>query len=827
MLIVDQYRSVTLTKTPAPLGHSFGLDKYLIFYKKSGAPESQWQYTIASDNGKTVALQSPSVQVGDKVCVKYFISVPQARSTLIGANFLPQELTLILTTKLISSSTDRVEDGEPDGEIVLRIPRFKLDANFNLQMAMSSFSSVPISGTALACQDDNDPFSLHYGEIVEYTKNTSIQTGLQETYVDVESNQIFGVYQDGHASLLPITTVIPNDIFNGCISLLRAELSDQITEISNEAFVGCTALSTVILYANTPPTLADSDAFPDECIIYVPSDSIESYQNTSPWSSLPIYAIPSLKLFTPSISLSGNILSISSANYPVNYYVYANGQQYGEAVPKAQGTTITTVDLSGLSSVAADNYIYVVAQNTGYISSDRSNQVTYSVYSITGDGTITYGSLSGDTTIVKDETASVVLNPSQFYDLPMTIGVSNASFTYLSSSGDISLSEATGNVIITAVCVPQTFSIVSSIANGSISGSDSIVAYTSATLTIAASSTAYNLPSTVTVVNATLNSYDSSSGTLSISNPTGQVSITAVCDIKTFTISASITNGGLSGPDSIQALSETIVTIVPNTGYYFPNSATASNATVAYTASTGEVVLSDPAGAVTVFASCPGSFDFAPVGVDTVSIGAGNWNEPDLIIPAVSPDNKTVVSIAEHGFENYDSLKTVSFAANSSVTHIGQRAFYSCGSLTAVTYAESVESVGPYTFSSCTALTAVYITNLTSWCNIDFADVYGNALFEAENLYLNNVLITNLVIPDEIESIKQYAFVSGVHIVSVVVPDSVTSIGKYAFHGCTSLASITYTGTKAQWNAISKGNGWNGDTGSYTIHCTDGDIPKS
>ena len=39
-------------------------------------------------------------------------------------------------------------------------------------------------------------------------------------------------------------------------------------------------------------------------------------------------------------------------------------------------------------------------------------------------------------------------------------------------------------------------------------------------------------------------------------------------------------------------------------------------------------------------------------------------------------------------------------------------------------------------------------------------------------------------------------------------------------------ACITYTGTQAQWNAISKGSNWNYNTGSYTIHCTDGDIAK-
>ena len=53
-----------------------------------------------------------------------------------------------------------------------------------------------------------------------------------------------------------------------------------------------------------------------------------------------------------------------------------------------------------------------------------------------------------------------------------------------------------------------------------------------------------------------------------------------------------------------------------------------------------------------------------------------------------------------------------------------------------------------------------------------------------------------------------------------------TSIGNYAFEYCTGLTSITFTGTKAQWSAISKGSSWNSMTGAYTVHCTDGDIAK-
>ena len=48
--------------------------------------------------------------------------------------------------------------------------------------------------------------------------------------------------------------------------------------------------------------------------------------------------------------------------------------------------------------------------------------------------------------------------------------------------------------------------------------------------------------------------------------------------------------------------------------------------------------------------------------------------------------------------------------------------------------------------------------------------------------------------------------------------EGVTSIGNWAFSRCSSLTSINYRGTQAQWNAISKGSSWNSYTGNYTIH---------
>ena len=86
--------------------------------------------------------------------------------------------------------------------------------------------------------------------------------------------------------------------------------------------------------------------------------------------------------------------------------------------------------------------------------------------------------------------------------------------------------------------------------------------------------------------------------------------------------------------------------------------------------------------------------------------------------------------------------------------------------------------------------------------------------------------LTSVTIPNSVTSIDESAFRDCTGLVSVTIGNNVTKIGDYAFYKCTGLTSIIFKGTKAQWNAISKGYRWNYDTGNHTIHCTDGDIPK-
>ena len=148
----------------------------------------------------------------------------------------------------------------------------------------------------------------------------------------------------------------------------------------------------------------------------------------------------------------------------------------------------------------------------------------------------------------------------------------------------------------------------------------------------------------------------------------------------------------------------------------------------------------------------------------------------------------SVTSIGNGAF--YDCEGLTSIIIGNSVTSIGTSAFYGCSGLTSITIPDSVTSIGNYAFYDCSRLENIYITDLTAWCNMQglyFLMNYGSG---NKKLYLNNELITNLVIPDGVTSIGERTFSYCRGLTSVIIGNSVTYIGEDAFSGCSRLTSV-------------------------------------
>ena len=142
-----------------------------------------------------------------------------------------------------------------------------------------------------------------------------------------------------------------------------------------------------------------------------------------------------------------------------------------------------------------------------------------------------------------------------------------------------------------------------------------------------------------------------------------------------------------------------------------------------------------------------------------------------------------VTSLGQFIFSQSDSNNNyycTNARLSSTVTSIGNSAFYRCYGLTSIVIPQGVTSIGfMAAFSFCSSLTSIVIPKGVTSINIV---VFGSC-----------PSLTSIVIPKGVTSIGSNAFNTCSSLISIVIPQGVTTIGENAFQNCYSLIDYDFT----------------------------------
>ena len=117
----------------------------------------------------------------------------------------------------------------------------------------------------------------------------------------------------------------------------------------------------------------------------------------------------------------------------------------------------------------------------------------------------------------------------------------------------------------------------------------------------------------------------------------------------------------------------------------------------------------------------------------------------------------------------------------STVTVIGEAAFFVCETLSGITIPNGVTKIGASAFYKCTGLTSMTLPNGVT--------EIGQYAFDGASA------LESINFPDSLTKIGYSAFYDCKSLRNITIPDSVTQIGNFAFYNCEALTSITIPGS--------------------------------
>ena len=146
-------------------------------------------------------------------------------------------------------------------------------------------------------------------------------------------------------------------------------------------------------------------------------------------------------------------------------------------------------------------------------------------------------------------------------------------------------------------------------------------------------------------------------------------------------------------------------------------------------------------------------------------------------------------SLKTIGAYSFAGSGVTSFVVPDNVTTICENAFDDCEKLTSVTIGKSVQKIKNKAFYGCIKLEkANYTGTIDDWVSIEFESNDSNPIESSHNFYINDVLVTEVVINASV--VKDYALYCCSSLTSVILGDGVTRVGYSAFWYANKLSSV-------------------------------------
>ncbi len=564
--------------------------------------------------------------------------------------------------------------------------------------------------------------------------------------------------------------------FRNCSNLISIDIPNSITSIGDQAFYGCSSLSSVTFLGETAPSISNNvfaNTLSAKTLSYPCGSDYSSWQSATTWASVECFDL---------------YLGNSLTSFPLTFEVISE-----------QERTMKVSDCDNSANVAD------IPARVMY------NGNTYSVTSIGDYAFNDCGSLTSVT--IPNSVTSIGEFAFRFCNNLTSIDIPNS----VTNIGRYAFADCTN---LSSVNIPNS---VTSIKGGTFEGcsglasaiiGNNVTSIGDYAFKNCSSLTSFTIPNNVTFIGR--DGFRGCSSLTSINIPNNVASIKdytfdGCWSLSSVTIGNSVTSIGINAFRNCSSLSSvTIPNSVTSIGdWAFYNCSSLSSVTIGNGVTSiedGAFKFCSSLSSITCFAvTAPslsnGVFDETP-NTKTLSYPCGSdysswesatdWESVECVVSlgnsltaspltfeVISEEDRTMkVSNCNASATDVDIPAKVMYNGNVySVTSIGQWAFENCSQLTSVIIPNSITSFESFAFNGCSSLTSISI-------------------------------------PNSVISIGDWAFYNCSSLTSVIFGNSVTSIGSNAFSHCSNLAFVTCLGETAP--ALSP-NAFNGTLSDKTL----------